>query len=255
LIAEINHHPLYAQIRTLADLRLFMENHVFCVWDFMCLLKELQRQLVSTQAPWFPPRDAASAHLINSILVEEEGDLMADGKNYACHFDLYRAAMQQIGADTQPVQHFLNDLKQGRSLAVALQQASVPLLAREFITHTFSFFTRSTPEIAAAFVYGREAITAKMFLPLIDQLKTALPLKQQSQLSSLIYYFQRHIELDQSDHLPKAMRMLVNLINEDEQNQSAVLIAATQALQARLDLLTGIQQIIENNRNRLTRGS
>src|ERR1700730_5118297 len=85
LIAAINHHPLYSQIRTLTDLRIFMECHVFCVWDFMCLLKELQRRLVTTGAPWFPPNNAESAHLINSILVEEEGDLTEDGSHYLCH--------------------------------------------------------------------------------------------------------------------------------------------------------------------------
>ena len=53
LIEQINMHPLYKSIRSLPDLRIFMEHHVFAVWDFMCLLKELHRRIVSTRAPWF----------------------------------------------------------------------------------------------------------------------------------------------------------------------------------------------------------
>src|SRR3990167_4972906 len=89
LTAEIVSHPLYSHLSSLAHLQLFMEQHVFAVWDFMCLLKELHSRLVSTSAPWFPPKDALSANLISSILVEEEGDIMEDGVNYSSHYDMY----------------------------------------------------------------------------------------------------------------------------------------------------------------------
>ena len=54
LIQQIKQHDLYAHIRSLDDLRIFMEYHVFAVWDFMCLLKELHSRIVTTRAPWFP---------------------------------------------------------------------------------------------------------------------------------------------------------------------------------------------------------
>ena len=41
LMEKINQHPLYQSIHTLSHLRIFMEHHVFAVWDFICLLKEL----------------------------------------------------------------------------------------------------------------------------------------------------------------------------------------------------------------------
>ena len=241
LIDKINHHTLYSHIRTLPNLRIFMECHVFAVWDFMCLLKELQRRLVSTGAPWFPPRDAQSAHLINGILVEEEGDLSEDGCSYLCHFDLYLQAMQQVGADTQPMQKFLQRLSKGYALREAIAQTHLPAPAQPFVSATFSFFALSTPALAATFVYGREAITSKMFLPLVQQLKQALPESQQSSLSTFIYYCQRHIELDQEDHLPKAMTMLMNLIKSEQDYEDAITAAAA-ALQARLDFLTSIEQ-------------
>ena len=72
LIQKIKQHSLYVCINSLDDLRIFMEYHVFAVWDFMCLLKELHSRIVTTRAPWFPPKDAFSAHLISRILLEEE---------------------------------------------------------------------------------------------------------------------------------------------------------------------------------------
>ena len=93
-------------IHTLNHLRIFMEHHVFAVWDFMCLLKELHRRIVCTQAPWFPPKDAYCAHLISRILVEEEGDLTEDQQHYLSHFELYLTAMKKIGANVRRYKPF-----------------------------------------------------------------------------------------------------------------------------------------------------
>ena len=47
-------HPLYHAIKDLQSLKVFMESHVYAVWDFMSLLKALQNNLSCTTVPWYP---------------------------------------------------------------------------------------------------------------------------------------------------------------------------------------------------------
>src|ERR1700748_2418182 len=103
--------PIYGEVGSVADLRRFMEDHVFAVWDFTSLLKRLQQDMTCTRVPWFPAASARAARLVNDIVIGEETDVDPDG-TYASHLDLYLRAMGDVGASTRQFETF-------RALALA----------------------------------------------------------------------------------------------------------------------------------------
>jgi len=132
LRAALLDHPLYTDVVSIADLRRFMEDHVFAVWDFMSLLKRLQQDMTCTRVPWFPADNARAARLINDIVIGEETDIDLDGSNLS-HLDLYLRAMQDVGASTQQFDAFRSLAKAGIPVEIALVRLGVPSHVKVFV--------------------------------------------------------------------------------------------------------------------------
>jgi uncharacterized hydantoinase/oxoprolinase family protein len=64
-------------VQTIDDLHVFLENHVYAVWDFMSL-KALQAKLTCTTTPWFATANPETRYLINEIVLAEETDTTTD---------------------------------------------------------------------------------------------------------------------------------------------------------------------------------
>ena len=128
-------HPVFTAIRDIHSLRIFMEAHVFAVWDFMSLVKRLQRDLTCIEVPWLPPRDRRAAQLINQIVLGEETDIGPGGEPVS-HLELYLGAMQEVGANTAGFELFQTALAKGASLSGAFDHAAVPPFIREFTGYT-----------------------------------------------------------------------------------------------------------------------
>ena len=86
--------------------------HVFAVWDFMSLLKALQRRLCCVNVPWTLSANPAACRLVNQIVLGEESD-EDDKGNASSHFEIYRRAMRQCGADTAPIDSFIIEVDDG----------------------------------------------------------------------------------------------------------------------------------------------
>src|SRR5882762_3364923 len=128
---QIINHKVYSAINDIEDLKIFMQYHIFAVWDFMSLLKALQNNLTCVSVPWFPTGSADTRFLINEIVVGEESDIDLSG-NRKSHFELYLDAMQQCGAATAPIEQFINVLKKTGDFKSAFSASGTPGEARDF---------------------------------------------------------------------------------------------------------------------------
>ena len=162
LYTRLAAHPLYRSFQSVEDVRTFMESHVYAVWDFMSLLKTLQRGLTCVDTPWLPTADASSRRLINEIVMGEESDEY-EGEPVS-HFELYLKAMQACGARTQDIELFVTELTRGREIPQAMRNAHATPAAQAFVAETFRIIeTGKLHAIAAAFTFGREDLIPDIF--------------------------------------------------------------------------------------------
>src|SRR6202158_3953941 len=234
LRAQRLEHPVYAQVASVQDLRRFMEDHVFAVWDFMSLLKRLQQDLTLFRSPWFPADNARAARLINDIVIGEETDADPDG-SYVSHLDLYLRAMADVGASTRQFDAFRSLARVGTSVEAAMVRSGVSPHVQAFVAHTMRLAqSGSTEEVLAAFFYGREDIIPEMFKRLQKTLAGARD--DQASLRPFIYYIERHIELDGDSHGPMGQELLEGLVADSPERDERALRAACSSIQARIEL-------------------
>jgi hypothetical protein len=231
-----NHSLLVTNtIQSPEDLRVFMKYHVFAVWDFMSLLKTIQHNVVPSGNLWIPSQGTRSdiARLINEIVLCEESDISPDGKSSISHFDLYLQAMLEVGADTDPIKTYLNQVAENGNIS------ECPEVVREFVESTFDAIRRGPHCAAASFCYGRETVIPSMFIRLLRQINIS-----NTDAPKFHYYLERHIQVDGEDHGPMSEN-LVNyfckndpfLIHEAEQ-------AAIDAITARIKLFDRIESLL-----------
>jgi hypothetical protein len=238
---QLLNHSLYNQVKNIDDLQHFLENHVFAVWDFMSLLKALQNKLTSTSIPWMPVGNPAIRYLINEIVLAEETDLSFNGTRQS-HFEMYVDAMQQCGANTTSIFEFLEDVETTKNIFVSIKKSKLHHNVKAFLDFTFRVIEQGeSHEIAAAFTFGREDLIPSMFTEILKSFQVNFP---ETDLSKLIYYFERHIELDADEHGPMAMKMIAELCGNDEMKWNAVASVSIDALEKRIGLWNAIEEMI-----------
>ncbi len=238
-------HPIYGNIDSINSLKQFMESHVYAVWDFMSLVKKLQMDLTTTTLPWQPPEKNAAARLINEIVWGEETDLDKDG-NSVSHFEMYLNAMRQINANTQRIEKLLDRLREGNDIFDTIDRAGLPEYVANFLNFTFRIIEEGkTHKIAAVFTFGREDLIPDMFISMIKRMN----IENERKFDQIIYYFERHIEVDGDSHGPMALDMIKNLCGSDPLKWEEAISASKSALQKRISLWDGINlQIIQNEK-------
>ncbi|MEY9890181.1 pyrroloquinoline quinone (PQQ) biosynthesis protein C [Catenulispora sp. MAP5-51] len=226
-------HALYARLRDTEAIRAFLEHHVFAVWDFMSLLKSLQRNLTCVAVPWVPTGPTGSRRLINDIVLVEESDELRGG--FISHFELYVQGMTEAGADTSVIDSFIALLRSGAAVEPALTEAGVPAPAAEFVAMTWDIIATAPVHCqAAAFAFGREDLIPDMFQQVVRVNENV------GNLDTFVDYLARHIEVDGEEHTPMAMQMLADLCGDDDKKWDECAETVTRALRARAALWDGI---------------
>ncbi len=233
-------HPLFLEISSLEKLQLFMEHHVFAVWDFMTLTKRLQQDLTCTRLPWLPPADPQAARLINEIVLGEESD-SHPRQGHCSHFEWYLEAMVEVGASTSAIQRFIALQHQGVEASTALRMAEVPAGAARFVSDTLRMALEApTHCVAAAFLHGRERVIPSMFEHLL-QPDTLI----HRQASALCGYFERHIEVDTEHHGRAAEQLLERLVGADPTYPQQAHDAALAAVESRITFWDEVQAALQ----------
>lgn len=235
LRVRLDAHPIYAAVATPGDLRVFMQHHVYSVWDFMSLIKYLQNEVAPARWPWMPGSDAAVQRFINEMVLEEETDVAPPGQEgHTSHFMLYLAAMREIGADPGVPARFVQKVAE-EGVDAALDAGLAPAPSVAFTRTTFDFLASGKPHtVAAALALGREHIIPSMFRALLSRMAVT-----EAQAPSFHYYLNRHVHLDGDSHAPLSLRLLAALCGDDPGKWREAEAAAETAVDARLQLWDG----------------
>lgn len=233
---QLIQHPVYAETNNIGRLSTFMEHHVYAVWDFMSLLKALQRNLTGIDLPWIPVGNAETRYLINEIVLGEESDIDEQG-NRTSHFELYLRAMEEAGCNLDSINTFIRSLTEKTPLAASLQTANTPLASTDFVQSTFAVVNNNKPHVqAAVFTFGREDLIPGMFITFVSELNK----QSDNKFSTLKYYLERHIEVDGEHHSHLAYKMTEELNGTDAVKWKEATDAVKNALLHRIKLWDAI---------------
>ena len=229
---QLIQHQLYANIKTIKDLGIFMEYHVYAVWDFMSLLKALQRNLTCVDIPWLPKGKPETRYLINEIVLGEESDVDQMG-NRTSHFELYLKAMEQANCNLNTINTFIKNIGKKIPLTECISISNVPAEAGDFIRNTFFVINSNIPHIqAAVFTFGREDLIPGMFISFVNELNK----QTDDKIIILKYYLERHIEVDGEHHSRLAYQMTEELCGDNLKKWEEATVEVKNALYQRIKL-------------------
>ena len=108
---------------------------------------------------------------------------------------------------------------------------SLSSAVKDFVHFTFEQVNSGKLHvIAAVFTFGREDLIPDMFIEIVKNIS------QNNNLAcnKLIYYLERHIEVDGGEHGPMSLSMINELCGTDQEKWKEATIASKKALEHRI---------------------
>jgi len=236
LQGQLLNHPINTYLNSFEELKKFMQIHSFAVWDFMSLVKKLQAEFTCVTLPWKPVGNPQTRRLINEIVFGEESDVDQHGQPLS-HFELYVSAMRNLDIPVLPELNLLLKTNSIEELLELIPNLNLDDRVKNFLFFTFeSIQNKAIHEIAAIFTFGREDLIPAMFTKIVSQLKN----DSSKSINELIYYLDRHIEVDGDSHSHLAYEMMEELCGSDEKKWIEAQDAAIESLKNRLNLWDAI---------------
>lgn len=152
--------------------------------------------------------------------------------------------MIDIGAKPEKPVEIINQIANSEDIFKAIENLKIHENIKEFLNFTFSVIKEGKPhKIAAIFTFGRENLIPNMFNEILREFEKNVT---EGDISKLIYYFERHIELDEDEHGPMALEMVSMLAENDHEKWKEIEEISIEALEKRILLWDAINEQIEN---------
>ena len=227
---ELDVHPVFDRLADPRALRVFMESHVACVWDYMARLASLRRDLASTGASvgaWAPPADADAARLIDELVLASQSDEVEPGR-FASHLEWYFEAMDEVGAASAPARRFVSRLRSGQEPALALRTSGLPADTQIFLRSSLAALDGPLHARAAGFLSAHESVIPAGVPAAVERLASGgLPCKR------LLAFLARRRDLERETLRLLAERWIARLQDGDSERHLECDLAVTDALRAR----------------------
>ncbi|XP_023338465.1 uncharacterized protein LOC111709098 [Eurytemora carolleeae] len=232
-------HKLFPMLNSREAIQVFMQLHVYAVWDSLSMLKCLQKHLTCESVPWVPLDHPEITRLINHLVLLEESDLDWNNKPHS-HFEMYLDAMKQMHVDTSNVENFVELIRKGMSVLDAINSTRLEEGVAEYLKTTHEIVSSGKVHVVAgAFAFSREVIIPQIFSQILDQQDW------RGNHARLSFYLQRHVDLAGEGFEAASVEMVKTLCGWDKQMWDEANRAAQESLRARNRLFNAIAKQIK----------